>query len=301
VTVTNGKARFAYQKRDATPRHTLTLTLRVGPKHLADFHDPTVHALTAVLGDTVLFDVPAGSDGYKLAKHARWRYRGEAAGGKVKVSANGMTGKVKIKLTRAALGDLRNTDPRDLPFTLDMTGAHMETEASFRLKGGRTRLWKGLTDDFVPLPGPAPGPSPDPKPGPDGGGSVTFTKLATGLDSQYFPKLDQVVRTQAQWVTFWQRHKPGTTPPAVNFGRDMVIAGFLGIPAKTSQTGMTATVRVFSVTDTATRREVVIEEVPNGASWSCPPPGVGAPCILPDPYDFVLAPQTSLPVTFRRQ
>jgi len=299
VMVTNGKARFAHDKRSGDARHSLTLTLRVGPKYLSDFHEPDAHDLRAVLGDTVLFEAPAGSDGYKLAKRGRWRYRGDGAGGKVKVSANGWNGRIKIKLSRAVLTDLRGGDATDLPLTFEMTGAHMETEASFHLKDGRTRRWKGLADDFVPRPDPNQDPGQGPDPGPGGGGPVSFRALANGLDSSYFPKQNLVVRSQAEWVTLWNRHKfGGGTPPSVNFSRDMVIATFIGIPTKINSPGMTATVRVRSVTDTASRREVVVEEVVNGAPWSCPPPGVGAPCILPDPYDFVLAPKSSLPVTF---
>jgi len=301
VRVMAGKARFAHAARTGDARHSLQLKLMMGPSWLADIHDPAHHALRAVLGESVLFDVLPGADGDRSGKQGRWRYRGEHNGGRVKISANGFNGKLKIKLSRASLLDLRASDAQDLPLTLEMAGTEVDATASFVVKDARVRRWKGLASDFVPGPGPGPGPNPDPDPN-GNPHQVSFSVLRKGNDSSLWPKVHQAARNQSEWNALWLKHDwSGSTPPTVNFNQNSVIGVFLGIPTKTSNPGWVSTIRVVSINETSTRREVVWEEVPNGIVWTCPPPGVGAPCILPDPYEFVLAPQSSLPVFFREK
>ena len=297
VDVVRGRARFAWAARTGKARHSLKLTLMVGPRGLSDSHDPEQHTLRAVLDGTVLFDVAPGANGYRFGKHGRWRYRGTHPGGRVKIKADGLIGELRITLSRASLPHLRNSSARNLPLTLEMAGTELETTASFAVRDRRVRRWTGLGSGGVPDPGP--GPDPDPIPG-GNPQQVSFSVLRRGADSMLFPKQHQVARNQSEWASLWQKHRrTGGTPPAIDFSRDMVVAVFLGIPTRTSNPGFTTTIRVVSIHDTSSRRDVVWEEVPNGMVWTCPPPGVGAPCILPDPYEFVLAPKSSLPVVFR--
>jgi len=298
VSVLQGRARFAHAKRSGDPRHTVRLTLLVGPRSLPDFHVPEQQPLRVTVGGTLLLDADPGADGYHRSKGGRWRYRGVLAGSHVALSANPLTGRIKVKVARGAFTALEASDAVDLPVTLKMAGTSLETTASFAVRSGHVRRWTGLAREIVPGPGPGPGPDPDPGALPV---DVAFSLLREGLDTRILPRQNTTARSDAEWSTIWSSHQPGTTPPAVDFGRDMVVGVFLAIPKKTSQAGWASTVRVVSVNDTSSRREVVWEEVADGAVWTCPPPGVGAPCFLPAPYQFVLAPRTSLPVVFRER
>ncbi len=302
--VRQGKARFAHQAKTGEARHRLSLQLVVGPTWLPDLHNPAQHTLRAVLDETVLFDVAPGAQGYRSGKNGRWRYRGNVGSGRVKVSANPLSGRFKIKLSRATLPNLRDSNAKDLRLTLEMGGMEVDTTASFTINDGGTRSWKRLAREFVPGGGGGAGGG-DPAPTPDPGGApqqVSFSILRRGNDTSVTPRVPQVARSQSEWAGLWAKHDfSGSTPPTVNFSQSMVVGIFLGIPTKVSAPGYATTVRVVSINDSASRREVVWEQVPNGGSWTCPPPGVGAPCILPAPYEFVLASKSSVPVTFREQ
>lgn len=161
------KAKFAQSLRKGTSRHALKLTLRVGPRQLPYSHDPDQHALRVELDGVVLCDAPPGADGYRVNKRGRWRYRGEIAGGRVKVSGDGGSGRVKLKVSRAHLPDLRDSSAVDLDLSLALANTEVGTTASFHVLDFGVRRWRGLIVRFPPTPDPGPGPGPQPGPPPD--------------------------------------------------------------------------------------------------------------------------------------
>jgi hypothetical protein len=82
-------------------------------------------------------------------------------------------------------------------------------------------------------------------------------------------RTELVIRSQSAWQLVWSHHKPGTTPPAVDFSREMVIALFRGFT-----TGGRA-VKILSVTrDGGTlvvRYRENVQEAANAASSAATP------------------------------
>jgi hypothetical protein len=298
-----GRARFGHAARTGEARHTVKLKLMVGPRWLAELHEPDVHPLRVVLKDTVLIDVPPGASGYRGRRVTRWAYRGKHDGGRVRIKANAMSGVFRIALSRAHLPDLRDCDGRDLPLTVEMAGTEIETTASFSLREGRVRRWMRLANDFVPGTGPGPSPGPGPGPGPDPGGDpqpVDFSVMKQGKILLRGATPPAVARNQGEWSSMWQWHHPGGTAPSVDFTASMVVGVYLDKPTQSTGDGFLSGIRVVSVNDTSSRREVVWEEVADSVAWSCTARPF-APCFTPATYQLVLAPRSSLPVVFRER
>jgi hypothetical protein len=57
---------------------------------------------------------------------------------------------------------------------------------------------------------------------------IPFHGVAAGLASHIDQRSEIVIRSQSDWQLLWSRHDPGTTPPVVDFSRDMLIALFRG-------------------------------------------------------------------------
>jgi hypothetical protein len=57
---------------------------------------------------------------------------------------------------------------------------------------------------------------------------VTFTTIVQGDQSGIEEAREVVVRTPAEWKALWQQHAPGQPPPAVDFGKSMVVGVFAG-------------------------------------------------------------------------
>ncbi len=167
VRVMKARARFSVAKRSGAARHMLKLAFQVSPRHLAELHDPDSHALRVRLDGTDLVAADAGSDGVRVRNDGRLRYRGRIAGGRVKLSANAVTGRVKLKVARADLSALAASSAVDLPLSLEMGGVVVDTSESFIVRDGRVRRWRGVAVAFPPVPDPGPGPNPDPDPDPD--------------------------------------------------------------------------------------------------------------------------------------
>lgn len=57
---------------------------------------------------------------------------------------------------------------------------------------------------------------------------LSFTTVAQGAVSAIDEPRHAVVRTAAEWQTFWRTHSPETTVPTVDFTRFIVVGVFLG-------------------------------------------------------------------------
>lgn len=188
VRVTKAGARFAHALRTGEPRHKVKLAMQVEPRSLPEQHDAEQHDLRVTLDGSELCAAPPASEGYRGSGSRRWRWRGAAAGGRVAVKADGRSGVVKIKITRAQLTHLRDSEAQNLPLVVEMGGAVLETEISLWVRDGRVRRWRGLLHAGGGGPGPVPGPDPDPDPGtdpPPGGDAPTGAELEAAIRADF--------------------------------------------------------------------------------------------------------------------
>ena len=58
--------------------------------------------------------------------------------------------------------------------------------------------------------------------------TITFSTVASGVSSQIDEPREIIVRTQADWQTFWKTHSTQTAP-AVDFSKSIVAGVFLGM------------------------------------------------------------------------
>jgi VWFA-related protein len=65
-------------------------------------------------------------------------------------------------------------------------------------------------------------------PAADRGAPMSMTTINTDMMSGIAQPEQVVVRTAAEWQALWQRHAPGRPAPTVDFGKQMVVAVFLG-------------------------------------------------------------------------
>ena len=175
IEVVTVKAKFAESARSGRSKHRLKLTLRVSPRQMPFQHEGAQHRLRVTLDDTALCDVAPGSDGYRVRKNGRWKYRGDVAGGHVRLSGDGRSGTLKLRITGANLPQLRDSPASDLALAVELAGTDQHEVVSFRVIDGRVRRWRGLVFAYPPPdpgggpgPGPFPGPPPDPRPAPTG-------------------------------------------------------------------------------------------------------------------------------------
>lgn len=163
--VLTAKARFATAHRSGTSKHRIKLSMRVTPRQLPYQHDGEQHGLAVVLDGVTLCDAASGADGYRVRKNGRWSYRGDIAGGRVRMTGDGRSGKVKLEVSGAHLPELRDGDAEDLLLELQLAGTQHERSVSFFVVDGRVRRWAGIRVRFPP-PDPDPDPGPGPGPGP---------------------------------------------------------------------------------------------------------------------------------------
>lgn len=92
------------------------------------------------------------------------------------------------------------------------------------------------------------------------GSTVPVTTIAAGETSQIHAPAQVVVRDRGTWLGLWRRHAGGAkAAPAVDFGREMVIALFAGDSSERVTIGITRIVRepdrlVVTYTFAATQR-----------------------------------------------
>lgn len=177
VDVTGARARFGSAGRKGKAGDRLKLKMLVSPRFFTDQHDGALHALRVTLDTTDLVNAVPGAEGYRKRKGLRWKYRGNAAGGRVKVAVDSWTGSVKVKVSRARLSALAGSPAVDLPLSVEIGGEVIESTVGFRIVNGRVRRWIGLRDSG------GSGPDPDPDPDPVATRDALRTDLARrGLD-----------------------------------------------------------------------------------------------------------------------
>ncbi len=114
-------------------------------------------------------------------------------------------------------------------------------------------------------------------------GSVPFGTLDRGEESASGLTAPAVYIDAAGFHRFWTAHAPGTVPPAVDFGEDMVVVGILGVRR---EAGDSVEVRRILQVAVGTVLEVV-ERVPGNF---CSPAARTRV-----PYHVVVAPRTPVP------
>lgn len=117
-------------------------------------------------------------------------------------------------------------------------------------------------------------------------GSVPFGTLGRGDDSSSGVRTPVIFTDRASWRAFWNEHAPGTEAPSVDFSRDMVTAGIVGVR---EEAGDSVEVRRIVQVDQGTLVEL----------WEVVP---GDFCTPADrvhlPYHIVVSPRTPDPIRF---
>jgi hypothetical protein len=117
-------------------------------------------------------------------------------------------------------------------------------------------------------------------------GSVPFGTLDRGDDSSAGMRTPAVFTDRPSWRSFWNEHDPGSPAPEVDFSRDMVVAGIVGVR---EEAGDSVEVRRILQVDQGTLVEL----------WEVVP---GDFCTPADrihvPFHIVVSPRTPDPVRF---
>ena len=122
-------------------------------------------------------------------------------------------------------------------------------------------------------------------------GPLLFIRIETGETSGYrqedeaFYGEELVIRDAATWETLWRAHRPGYSPPRVDFEREMVLAAFMG-PQNLGCEAAGVTIR--SVNQERDRLAVEVEEARPAGGEEC----------QSNPYDFVRCARSAAPVAF---
>jgi hypothetical protein len=119
------------------------------------------------------------------------------------------------------------------------------------------------------------------------GTSVPFQTIAAGRSAGVLRPAQVVIRDQEAWLALWRRHAgPGAAPPALDFGRVMVIAVFgrAGDPRTVAVTRIDRSARGLTVWFVNQERK--------------PPLDGGGPARGAS-FHLVRLAQSSLPVTFQ--
>lgn len=117
-------------------------------------------------------------------------------------------------------------------------------------------------------------------------GSVPFGTLDRGDDTPTSVRSPTVFTEEGQWLAFWGQHAPGVTAPDVDFSRDMVVAGIVGLR---EEAGDSVEVRRVLQVDRGTLVELW-ERVPGDFCTPADQAHV--------PFHIVVSPRTPDPVRF---
>lgn len=120
--------------------------------------------------------------------------------------------------------------------------------------------------------------------------ALSVTAIENGGFSGVQDKLQEVVRTDAEWKKLWEKHKRTVRPqpslPKVDFSKEMVIALYRG-----SQSSGGYTVSIVSVEDDGTNIVVTYKE-------RDPTPGGVQIAAITQPFVLVRVPVSNKPVKF---
>ena len=137
-----------------------------------------------------------------------------------------------------------------------------------------------------PAPAPAP-PATVPTPAP-AATNVPMTTINSDRMSGIDTPQQSIVRTLGEFETLWKRHAPSRPMPTVDFGKDMVLAIFLG-----SRPSAGFGVQITGVRSSG--KDIVVE-------WAeiRPAPGTAAATVMTSPAHFVTVPQSDSAVRFEK-
>jgi PrcB C-terminal len=142
----------------------------------------------------------------------------------------------------------------------------------------------GATPAAPPPAAPAAPPPPAP---------VIGTVAMTTINSNHMSGIDtpqqSVARTAGEFETLWRRHAPSQPLPAVDFGKQMVLAVFLGSRPSGGFNVQITNVQSFG-------KDLVVQWVETR-----PAPGMSAATVMTSPAHLVTVPQTDGAVRFEKQ
>ena len=118
---------------------------------------------------------------------------------------------------------------------------------------------------------------------------AAIRSIDKGLDSQMDAARQATVRTAAEWEALWRLHGGERTRPAVDFGKEMVVAVFMG-------SRPTAGFSVEIVAAGERDGKFVV-----GYRETQPAPGGVSAQVLTAPYHIAVVAKSLLPITFEKQ
>jgi len=120
---------------------------------------------------------------------------------------------------------------------------------------------------------------------------LKFETIGKGFFSGFTERKNWVIRTQEQWAELWSIHTstriPHTSPPAIDFARDMVLAVFMGQRPSGG----------FSIE--ITKVEKVENTIVVFFRETEPAPEAEVTAVLTQPYHIIKIEKTDLPVIFK--
>ncbi len=118
---------------------------------------------------------------------------------------------------------------------------------------------------------------------------MPFASIARGSTSGIVAPLETAIESSPDWLAFWARHAPGTSPPPVDFAADLVVAVVAG---RRPTAGYKVDI-------------VAIERKPAAITVvyrvKRPPPDALVAQVVTSPFHIVRLPRLGLPIRFERR
>jgi len=264
------KARIDFTKKAG--RDTLLLSVAFDPDLLTPgipLHEGT---LSVTIGPETVISLP------DVANRGKWRVNEKKGIYKYRrkrtknhpdtldLKFNVVKGVMKLTADRLDLSGLHGNGPKDVSFTVTVSGATCTKTVTMGQKDWRWRYRYTTKGRVNPkgVPGSGAGstePDPDPTPLPN----IVWRELNWGYGAQSMPAGQSIAKTQASYESLWRRACGTVTPPTVDFEKKMVVGIFLGYQ-------IMAKVKISGVKREATGIRVTYRVVPDTNRYFAPVP-----------------------------
>jgi len=242
--------------------------------------------LRVTVGTTVVFDATQLSARAKARTRDGGEYRvrdpahlGERC--RLRLQYEQVSGHLTMRLTGLEAAPFQAAGPAGVPVSVEISGRTVRAVVSFTVFSSRRwAFWMpgheygGHPIDHQDPPGLPP---PAPK-----DGFLPGHEIARGGHSAILLPTKTILRSSASFSVLWSQHAPGTSPPAVDFSREMVLAyiGGPGLPSNRVDIGPLEVVGGVLQISTKLGRNVAFDGNTS-------------------PFTFVALPTTTIPVVWK--